>query len=156
MYAGYHTMKITIVSLVSLFVGPFAFSVLVLYAWAAVCFMFLRFVRPETQDSQRHFLEAHYRFYTFHESAVSRARGEVTRQTIKEAGKRGWIMSLPAFFTSSFRPSNNGALFDAAVLLSCGVAFFGGLMFAYSWYGLRCFRMLGFKSYTKGDANHCA
>jgi hypothetical protein len=131
-----------------------AFSVLVLYAWAAVCFSFFRFIRPETQDSQRHFLEAHYRFYTtrpvFSQRAVSQTRPEVTQQTIREAGKRGWFMSLPVLFTLSLEPTNSDAFFSIGVLLSCGVAFFGGLMFAYSWYGLRCFRMLGLKSYTKG------
>jgi len=36
-----------------------------------------------------------------------------------------------------------------SVAVGSAVLFFGGLMFAYSWYGLRCFRILGLDVYAK-------
>jgi hypothetical protein len=119
-------------------------STATLYAWAGVCFLFFRFIRPETQERQRRFLQDRYSFFT--ERAFSQTRTEVRRETIQEAGTRGWVMTGLPVFTLSF------GLTYTSVLTSCAVLFFGGLMFAYSWYGLRCLRMLGLDVYAKPAA----
>lgn len=116
-------------------------SVVIVYAWAGLCFLFFRVGRPESEDRLRGFLEEHYTFFT--ERAFGETQREASRKAIQEAGSRGWIMTGLSIFSLSF----DLTLQDLAV--SCGVLFFGGLMLAYSWYGLRCLRLLGLESYAK-------
>ena len=123
-------------------------SVVILYAWAGVCFLIFRYSRPEADSRMRHFLRSHHKFF------ASRAVGfwghrvvsqrDATRKMIKQAGLRGWIFFAPTLFNSW--AGSNGY---PACLLSIAMLFFGGLMFAYSWYGLRCLRLLGLDSYAE-------
>jgi hypothetical protein len=66
---------------------------------------------------------------------------------IKQAGLRGWIFFAPA----PFNLWAGGSGYWAS-LLSITMLFFGGLMFAYSWYGLRCFRLLGLDSNAEQES----
>lgn len=119
-------------------------SVAILYAWAGLCFLFFRFIRPESEDRLRRFLEAHYSFFT--ERAFGETRRGATRQAIRESGGRGWLMiGLPII-------NLGNGLTSWHLIVSSAVLFFGGLMFAYSWYGLRCLRILGLDSYAKQAA----
>jgi hypothetical protein len=121
-----------------------ALSVVILYAWAGLCFLGFRFIRPESEDRLRRFLEAHYSFFT--ERAFGETRREATRQAIRESGRRGWAMIGLPIINLGF------GLTSWHLILGSASLFFGGLMFAYSWYGLRCLRILGLDSYTKQAA----
>lgn len=118
--------------------------ILTLYAFAAICFFFIRFGRSETAERQRHFLEKFYFFFTFR--PFSQAKTEVTLQTTREAGRRGWSMVFMACISL-----NHGVTFYN-LLASIGILYFGGLTLAYSWYGQRCLRMLGLETFEKKAA----
>lgn len=111
------------------------------YAFAAICFLFLRFCQSETAERQRHFLEKFYFFFTFR--PFSQAKTEVTPQTICEAGRRGWSMVVMACV------SLNHEMTSFKLIASIGILYFGGLTLAYAWYGLRCLRMLGLETFKK-------
>ena len=119
-------------------------SVVMLYAWAGLCFLFFRVGRPETEDRLRGFLEAHYIFFT--ERPFAENQREASRKAIQDAGASGWNMVwLPIILLN----------FDVTLqnlVVSSGMLFFGGLMLAYSWYGLRCLRLLQLESFSKQGA----
>lgn len=119
-------------------------SIAILYAWAGVCFFFYRFARAETEGRMRRFLEGHHSFFT--ERLIGESRRQTTPQAIREAGTRGWLaIGLPVI--------NFGFGIDyPSLMVNSAVLFFGGLMFAWSWYGLRCFRILGLESSAKQTA----
>lgn len=119
-------------------------SILTFYAFAAICFLFLRFCQSETAERQRHFLEKFYFFFTFR--PFSQAKTEVTPQTIREAGRRGWSMVVMSWASLS-----HGTTFYNLVA-SIGILYFGGLTLAYAWYGSRCLRMLGLETFEKATA----
>ena len=119
-------------------------SVLVLYAWAGVCYVYFRFARPETQANQQRFLASHYKCFTYR--CLSPEPDEVTIKAIREAGKTGWYMIGIPIVNLSF------GITYIDIILSFTVLFFGGLMFAQSWYGMRCFRMLKLDVYAKNAA----
>jgi hypothetical protein len=117
------------------FIVAIALTLLMLYGWAAICFLCFRFHRRETEETQRHFLEVHRDFFT--RRIIRKARTKVTRQTMRWSGASGLLMAgLPVMNMSH-------QLSLITVLLSMALLFFGGLVVAYSWYGLRCLRMLG-------------
>jgi hypothetical protein len=129
-------------------------SVAILYASAGACFLFFRFIRPETEKSLRYFLESHYRFFT--ERPFGDRQKEASRKAIRESGARGWfsIGFSPFLFSPFLISSDLGLSYWGffCFFINSGVIFFGGLMFAYSWYGLRCLRILGLDSYSKHEA----
>ncbi len=119
-------------------------SVAILYAWAGLCFLFFRLTRPETEVGLRRFLETHFEFFT--ERTFGKTQQEATRRVIRESGGRGWMMmGLPSIVLSH-------GLTSWSLIISSTMLFFGGLMFAYSWYGLRCLRILGLDSYARQSA----
>lgn len=116
-------------------------SILTFYAFAAICFLFLRISQSETAERQRHFLEKFYFFFTFR--PFSQTKTEVTPQTICEAGRRGWSMVVMACI------SLNHGITSYNLIAGIGILYFGGLTLAYAWYGLRCLRMLGLETFKK-------
>jgi hypothetical protein len=126
----------------------FTLSIAILYAWAGGCFLLFRFIRPESEDRLRRFLETHYGFFT--ECAFGETRRQATREAIRESGRRGWLMiGLPIIILGF-------GLTVWHLVISSAVLFFGGLMFAYSWYGLRCLRILGLDTYAKQATDSAA
>jgi len=119
-------------------------SILTFYAFAAICFLFLRFGRSETTERQRHFLEKFYFFFTFR--PFSQAKTEVTQKTIREAGRRGWSMVAMSCIAL------NHGITSYNLMASIGVLYFGGLTLSYAWYGQRCLRMLGLETFEKATA----
>lgn len=131
------------------FVGSVGLAVAGLYLWGGICFLFFRFVRPETEARLLEFLKTHYNFYGFSFSRGRPAALEktVTEEDIKRAGARGWWMTgLPIIGFGNWLNHKGSFL---TPWLSVGCLFFGGLAFAYSWYGLRCLRLLGLTAYSK-------
>lgn len=122
------------------FLAPLLFSVVCLYLWAVICFLYFRYSRVETEERLRGFLQQRQNFYTFR--FVSGSPTTITPRVLKQAGSRGWLfLGLPAInlvYGFSYQ----------SVLIGNALLFFGGLMFAYSWYGLRCLRLLGLDSYA--------
>jgi hypothetical protein len=116
-------------------------SILTCYAFAAMCFLFHRFVRRETAERQRHFLGKLYFFFTFR--PFSQAKTEVTQQTIREAGRRVWGLVAMACV------SLNHGMTSYNLIASIGILYFGGLTLSYAWYGQRCLRMLGLETFKK-------
>lgn len=116
-------------------------SILTFYACAALCFLLHRFCQSETAERQRHFLEKFYFSFTFR--PFSQAKTEVTQQTIREAGRRGWGLVAMACV------SLNHGMTSFNLIASIGILYFGGLTLSYAWYGQRCLRMLGLETFKK-------
>lgn len=118
------------------------FSLVVLFAWGAVCYVFFQIRYDQSDDGRRRFLEGHYRYLTHR--AFKGDRTEITPETLRAAGNRGWNMiGLPITALSfGMAPWN--------VFLCTGLLYFGGLFFASSWYGRRCLQLLKLASYSKG------
>ncbi|WP_395748140.1 hypothetical protein [Prosthecobacter sp.] len=121
-----------------------AVSVSSLYAWAAITYLFFRFGSPETVERQRQFLEKYYFFFTFR--TFKQAHAEVTPKAVREAGRRGWAAAIMTWSLLAH------GMTTANVLLTIAMGYFGGVMFAYAWYGQRCLRMLGLEVYKKAAA----
>jgi hypothetical protein len=120
---------------------PLLIVIPILYLWAVGCFLCIRFYRPETQSRMKNFLEKFRPFFVGRKRVADHQEVDVTRTIMREAGSRGWtFIWLPAMCLSL-------NLSFWSVLVGIPVLFFGGLFFAFSWYGLRCLRVLGFDSY---------
>jgi hypothetical protein len=131
------------------YVGSVGLAVAGLYLWGGICFLFFRFVRPETEARLLEFLNTHYDFYSssFGRRRTAALEKAVTEEDIKRAGTRGWWMTgLPIIAFANWL-NHKGSLLTP--WLGVGCLFFGGLVFAYSWYGLRCLRLLGLTAYSK-------
>lgn len=123
--------------------APLLFSVAGLYLWAVICFLFFRYSRAETEERLRDFLQQRQNFYTYRSG--SKSPPVITPRFLRKTGSRGWLfLGLPAInllYGFSYQ----------SVLIGTALLFFGGLIFAYSWYGLRCLRLLGLESYVTQD-----
>jgi hypothetical protein len=139
--APHHPLWITFVE--SLII-PLLIIVPILYMSAGICFLFIRFFRPETESKMKRFLGSHRPFFIRLASVDDRTN--ITKQMMKKAGARGWAFaSLPAI---DIMYSLHGTHWNYwTFLIITPMLFFGGLFFAYSWYGIRCLRLLGLDSY---------
>jgi hypothetical protein len=120
------------------------FTLLTLYAWAAICFFFFRFSRAETESRMRDFLKTYHKFFSgraYNESGKS-----LTKKTIRKASLWGWLFLPFAFFHVHISDLNY-----ERILTSIGILFFPGLCFALGWYGIRCLRLLGLDSYHREE-----
>ena len=118
-------------------------AVACLYTWAALWFLFFRFSRAESEGRLRRFLADHFEFYTFRfSSAVS---DRATLHDVAQAGSRGWWMLGLPLATINF------SMDLKSILLANAILFFGGMMFAYSWYGQRCMKLLNIDSFPHQD-----
>ena len=108
---------------------------------AGVCFLFFRLRYGVSKAGADNFLNRHRRFFTL---AAKDRNVPLTRDAIKQAGAIGWkAMTLPSM----------GLLLDHywtvwTFVFSLPICFLGGLLVAYGWYGVRCFRLLGVDSYN--------
>lgn len=119
-------------------------GVIILHLWAVICFLFFRFGRAETAERQRRFLEKYFFFYTFR--PFKQDKKNVTPEAVREAGRTGWnFVFFPAILLGH-------GITPVFVCLSIAFLYFGGLQLAWSWYGLRCLRMLGLESFEKATA----
>lgn len=116
--------------------------VLILYAWGGICFLYFRFSKKETEEKFRNFLEYHRPFFLGRRSADNQR--EVNKQVIRKAGSHGWNF-VPLALMGVWL---NDHWYYWTFLFNAAVLFFGGLMFAYSWYGLRCLRLLKLESFA--------
>lgn len=91
----FDSSRIALSGLVLRYVGSVGLAVAGLYLWGGVCFLFFRFVRPETEARLLEFLKTHYDFYSFSFSRGRPAALEkaVAEEDIKRAGARGWWMT---------------------------------------------------------------
>ena len=125
------------------------FVISILYVWAIVCFTFFRFSRPETESRMTGFLKSHYKFFTG--SANKENWDSLTKDKVRRASLWGWVFpSLPFCLLA------NSDWNYKYVLVSVGVLFFGGLYFAFGWYGIRCLRLLehDFEERKKGKKSN--
>jgi hypothetical protein len=113
----------------------------ILYAWGGICFLYFRFSQKETEERLRNFLEYHRPFFLGRRPADNKR--EVNKQVVRKAGSHGWNFVLLPLFSVWLDDHWHYWTF----LPSVAVLFFGGLMFAYSWYGLRCLRLLKLESF---------
>jgi hypothetical protein len=124
------------------------FSFSILYAWATLCYLYVRFSRPETESRMRDFLKTHRKFFsdrTYQESGKG-----LTKEMIQKKSLWGWAF-VPLV---CFSMRNNNWNYPI-VLTNVGLLFFAGLFFALGWYGIRCLRLLGLDSYQLGkDDKH--
>ena len=115
-------------------------TIAILYVCGGICFLYFRFSQAETESRMRNFLESHRAIFLGRNPALREA--EVTKQTIRSYGRGGWNMIGLSYLCLMF--SKHWSFWT--VLVSSGPLFFGGLFFAYSWYALRCLRLLGLES----------
>jgi hypothetical protein len=113
-------------------------SIASLFLWGGICFLYFRFRYGGSEEQKRAFLQTYSRVLTFRYDGTKQ---DATSAIIKKAGNRGWSsLALPI-------PLMGFEFTFWNILLSIGVLFFGGLLFSYSWFGLRCLESLGLKSY---------
>jgi hypothetical protein len=117
----------------------------ILYAWGAICFLFLKCWRLENTARMHDFLRLHYPFFARLDTE------KITVATMHRAGRRGWrFAGLPLMVIGyDSRMPRWLEIFGntSAVLL----LFFGGLFLAYGWYGVRCLRLLNLDSLEDGE-----
>lgn len=89
----------------------------------------------------RRFLDEHHEFFTY--GLDSPQDRNLSLAKIQKSALRGWVLTTLPFVSMSYELSLSNVLIGYAVL------FFGGLCLAYSWYGLRCMKLLGLECYAK-------
>ena len=127
-------------------IAELAVSLALFYAWAAIWFLLLRYLRPETPERQRRFLKFHYEFFT-QSSFVRHDDRTATLESVQNGTKIAWVMFGVTGPHLMFHPSLGRFLF------CCIGAGLSGWIFACSWYGQRCLRMLQVESYKGSIAN---
>lgn len=115
-------------------------SIAILYAWGGLIFGILRLRFDGSEEEQRRFLKVNFRYFT--NRIIKPAYPEVSPKVIREKGAAGWSMIWLPIISFGFGFTFWNAILGASLL------FFGGLLFAKSWYGLRCLRCLGLDSFT--------
>jgi hypothetical protein len=132
---------------------PALFLVAVLYAWAGICYLFLRFARPETESRMRDFLKSFRKpkkwdFFPLRFARHQPPQPPITEETMRDTSSGGWVFTGLPFITLSL---GHGDWTYSNVLTSTALLFFGGSFFARGWYGRRCLRLLGVDSFNLND-----
>ena len=124
---------------------PWLLTLTCVHVWAGVCYAFCRFSQPETEQKMRRFLIRDFlpspRFPRF---VVEPRR--VTRAGLVKRGHNAWgLVPLPMLLISVSH-------FEKWQFLLANTLFFqAGLLFAVSWYGRRCLRLLNLDSIGDED-----
>jgi hypothetical protein len=145
------TYRMHLVTSLLHFALSLAICAAVAYAWAGLGLWYFRSSQPETKERLRGFLD--HRFF----SATKRLPVATRRQAIAKLGDM-----IPGFSPMASLPLS-GLIFSRNTPASLGEAcvilvtinallFFAGWMQGISWYGLRCFKLLGLEEPQTGSA----